>query len=1273
MSDPNLPTIICRVARSWSLAVRALLKGVPAAMRRIASLSAAPPCDAGCFERHRLLKPVLALAGFLTAGVADGATLTSGYTIGSGVLGSSLFLDNGAIGGGDSVQQNITGDPGWVVELVGLWSEGQEVAITGIALPLRTTTGAGTFTFNFYDLNGGANANAFDGITSETLVGSATAALSEVISASAYYAVFDAPVTFTSASTGIAVHFTNSAGTIRVKINTTANAPTAVRKRASDGAPDTSGTSGNPNFRISLAGTATSPVPASARRMNLAKYQAVVADSVTGQRRSLYVTDGVVGNDNRWQSSGGSPHWAEVQFPFPVEIGSAHVYMGVDDGNTLDSFNLQYYTGSSWQTIGGGGISGNTAVERNIVLTNTTASRFRIHTTASTARVKELALFPPNGADGFPLGTDVTVNLARKRPVVATAHASTNYPKLAVDGHVNDASKWQTSLVGSNALVIDLRVSTKIGSAHLYSGSMGVRPLADFAMRYWDGSDWVDIPGGGITDNTSPIRVINFNAEVTTSRVLLVFTNMSVTAVQELCVFPANGGTGYPPGTDVIGAPPPPQEYEDYGDAFYAVRNRAANRPIFVNNGAPVLSQPGLPADQGQYQILLNVGTDTYRLRNRSTGKCLAGPGLSTVAGAALVEEDYAALPNQDWRLQPHDGTDFYLVNVWSGLVIDTQSGSTDAGTPLVQQTHNASTSQRWRFVQSAVYPKKGTAGHVAKWEEFKANWSYNWGRDNNQIPNLPAGVVFNPMQWGNFNWDIGSNQGPIWQLYPAWRTMAKSLHLLGFNEPDKTDQANMAVAKAIELWPRLEAMDLPLASPAPASAFGGWLSSFYSQAESLGYRVDYTAVHFYPGPNGGDPGNLINNLQNVRNTWGRPVWLTEFSLVDWAGNANWTEEDNYNWLAEFLWRAEGLSWLRKYSLFIFTADANNPTPTNPWDPVGPRSNTYEADGVTLTAFGELYAAWDGDRTIREDKAYFIHNKGERKRIRNAVGSGGPSQRFIRDGGSTVQWVLRPSDVAGQWHIISLRDGRRLRYSGDTLDLAPPHTTGSAVRWNWVEDQHGWFFIEQPAAPASARRLRNLGGVFSMVSSSNTGEAIKWRFIAPYSPTETAAPAPPSDLIAAAGIHQVTLDWNESSAADFSFYTVYRSTASDVNYSPVASNLTLPAYTDTDVVAGTIYFYIVTATDAVGYESAASNQASAIPVTPISTTPTNLTYSVSNNHLVLAWPSNYTGWLLQAQTNTLATGLNSNWVTLSNSASVNTVVIPVDPANPAVFFRLLLP
>ena len=71
----------------------------------------------------------------------------------------------------------------------------------------------------------------------------------------------------------------------------------------------------------------------------------------------------------------------------------------------------------------------------------------------------------------------------------------------------------------------------------------------------------------------------------------------------------------------------------------------------------------------------------------------------------------------------------------------------------------------------------------------------------------------------------------------------------------------------------------------------------------------------------------------------------------------------------------------------------------------------------------------------------------------------------------------------------------------------------------------------------------------------------------------------------------------------------------------------------------------------------------------IATNPTNITVSVSGNTLTLSWPADHLGWILQSQTNSLSTGLGTNWVDVAGSAAVTSTNIIMNPALPTVFYR----
>ena len=73
--------------------------------------------------------------------------------------------------------------------------------------------------------------------------------------------------------------------------------------------------------------------------------------------------------------------------------------------------------------------------------------------------------------------------------------------------------------------------------------------------------------------------------------------------------------------------------------------------------------------------------------------------------------------------------------------------------------------------------------------------------------------------------------------------------------------------------------------------------------------------------------------------------------------------------------------------------------------------------------------------------------------------------------------------------------------------------------------------------------------------------------------------------------------------------------------------------------------------------------------------PTNITFHVdaAANELQLSWPSDHLGWRLEIQTNSLSTGLGTNWVTVPGSTNVTATNMLISPGNECVFYRLIYP
>src|SRR5437867_4142881 len=75
----------------------------------------------------------------------------------------------------------------------------------------------------------------------------------------------------------------------------------------------------------------------------------------------------------------------------------------------------------------------------------------------------------------------------------------------------------------------------------------------------------------------------------------------------------------------------------------------------------------------------------------------------------------------------------------------------------------------------------------------------------------------------------------------------------------------------------------------------------------------------------------------------------------------------------------------------------------------------------------------------------------------------------------------------------------------------------------------------------------------------------------------------------------------------------------------------------------------------------------------VNTNRPSITAAVVGNSLDISWPADHTGWSLMGQTNGLNVGISTNWVTVPGSTATNHVIIPINPANGTVFFRLSYP
>ena len=147
---------------------------------------------------------------------------------------------------------------------------------------------------------------------------------------------------------------------------------------------------------------------------------------------------------------------------------------------------------------------------------------------------------------------------------------------------------------------------------------------------------------------------------------------------------------------------------------------------------------------------------------------------------------------------------------------------------------------------------------------------------------------------------------------------------------------------------------------------------------------------------------------------------------------------------------------------------------------------------------------------------------------------------------------------------------------------------------------------------------------------------------------------------------QVELSWVASTNA--TSYNVKQATMSGGTYT-TSTNVTGLVYTNTGLVNGTLYYFVVSAVNSFG-ESTNSAQVSARPV---STASPQITFWNNGGQIYVGWPADHTGWWLQMQTNSVDEGLGTNWVNVSGSDATNQISIPINTVNGSAFFRLVSP
>ncbi|EIN11770.1 hypothetical protein PUNSTDRAFT_131925 [Punctularia strigosozonata HHB-11173 SS5] len=163
-----------------------------------------------------------------------------------------------------------------------------------------------------------------------------------------------------------------------------------------------------------------------------------------------------------------------------------------------------------------------------------------------------------------------------------------------------------------------------------------------------------------------------------------------------------------------------------------------------------------------------------------------------------------------------------------------------------------------------------------------KVSWYYSWGPSPTNTK-----LEFVPMLWGQSQVDQFSTT--INNTIEAGGITA----VLGMNEPQEAGQSNLTPEEGAAMWKTylepLRSRGVRLGSPAPSSAPSGktWIQDFLTICDG-GCTIDFIALHYYDV----NATAMIEYLEDFRNTFQRPIWVTEWACQNYNGGSQCSMDD---------------------------------------------------------------------------------------------------------------------------------------------------------------------------------------------------------------------------------------------------------------------------------------------------------------------------------------------------------------------------------------------
>ncbi|KAJ7597857.1 glycosyl hydrolase catalytic core-domain-containing protein [Mycena floridula] len=153
-----------------------------------------------------------------------------------------------------------------------------------------------------------------------------------------------------------------------------------------------------------------------------------------------------------------------------------------------------------------------------------------------------------------------------------------------------------------------------------------------------------------------------------------------------------------------------------------------------------------------------------------------------------------------------------------------------------------------------------------------KVTWYHHW--QDGPVKQMPSKNEYVPMFWGSKSWDK-------WNTRKAEMKKKTPQHLLGFNEPDISSQANMSPSYAADVWMQeihpWAAKGVKLGSPAIAWDLN-WMDNFLKEIKKRGGHIDFMTLHWYGSYK--DIAGFKKFISSAHSRFGYKIWVTELGVT---------------------------------------------------------------------------------------------------------------------------------------------------------------------------------------------------------------------------------------------------------------------------------------------------------------------------------------------------------------------------------------------------------